>query len=789
MDRKRWQQIDSVLQAALEIEPAERLRFVENKCDGDDDLAREVMSYLELHDDAEDFIEQPAISQLSDPIFSSDLKDVRIGNYRLTREIGRGGMGAVYLATRDDLQFRQTVALKVMKRGMDTDEILDRFRQERQILADLNHPNIARLIDGGTTDDGLPYFAMEFVDGIPIDKFFEAGETNIEKQLEIFRAVCSAIQYAHQRLVVHRDIKPSNILVAVDGVPKLLDFGIAKLLTVDSTNTTTKFRALTPKYASPEQIAGGAITTATDVYSLGVVLREILSGTAKKTNGDLPSDLSAILQTATREEPERRYTSVQQLSEDIERFSRGLPVTAQKDSFRYRSEKFIRRNKLGVAAGAGVAVSLIGGIAATLRQSRIAARQRDRARAESKRAITAARKAEQINAFLRDMLRAADPRVQGRDVTVAAMLDVAARQLDRDLADQPEIYADLQTTLGTTYLALGFLEKAEPHLKSALEIRTRVFGRRSGEHAESLSVLGRLLQTKGELSAAEPLFHEALNIFRRYGEDDLDVASALNDLGGLMLAKGELNVAARCHREEIDIRRETLGLIHPDVARSLCDLAVVYGTMGRWEDSERLHRESLDIVREVYGGEHPDVALAMTTLASAVDKRDPTEAAELFSGALRMRRKVLGDTHPDTAWTLYNYAYFLTDNRRFDEAKNYCDEVLSMRGSALPESHPMIHSTLQVLGRVFMAEGRLATAESAFRESLELRRDLLSPRHWLVAMACGWLAECLSHQGRSTDADALFDQSFNILDDWFAPGHEKYQQILQKADAHRQSRR
>ncbi len=776
MKRERWEQVDTILQAALELATADRDAFLTARCGDDTELLKEIRSLLELESQAESFIERPAVESVSNSFLSTtnEFSNVLIGKYRLQHEIGRGGMGAVYLAYRDDDEFRQQVALKIIKRGMDTDEILGRFRQERQILADLNHPNIARLIDGGTTEDGLPYFAMEHVDGMPIDRFCSAYELNVERRLETFRDVCAAVQYAHQRLVVHRDLKPSNILVDTEGVPKLLDFGIAKLLTADADNTTTKFRALTPKYASPEQVNGSTITTATDVYSLGVVLRELLNG-----NCELVSDLEAIIQTAVRQEPERRYASAEHLSNDIGRFLAGLPVAAQRDSFAYRAEKFVRRNKFGVAAAAGVAASLIGGVIATTRQSRIAARQRDRAR-------EAARRAEQINVFLRDMLASADPRAKGKDVTVAQILDVAASQLESNLADFPDVYADLQSTIGMTYFGLGLLEKAEPFLRSSLNIKTKLFGRNGPERAKCLSDLGRLCQEKGELESAEARFTEALAILRNtYRGAHPDSANALNNLGGISLMKGNLNNAVRYHREEIAIRQKLFGNIHPDLIRSLNDLAVVFGTMGSKAEAERLHREALEIALKVYDSDHPDVALAMTTLASAVEHRKPDEALQLFERALSMRRKLLGDAHPDTAWTLYNYAYLLTDLHDYEKAETLCDEVLSMRGSTLPAGHPMIHSTLLVLGKIKMANEEFSEAEKCFRECLDLRYELFDKNHWLVAMARGWLAECVSKRGGGIEAQKLFGESLRVLESWFGTGHERYRQIHTMATAYK----
>lgn len=390
MTPERWHRVEELFRTVADRPQVERKAYLTRVCGDDNELLHEVLSLL-AQDTAEDFLQAPiagvAFSLTADP--KDDLAGERIGPYRITRLIGRGGMGTVYEAVRDDEQFQQQVALKLIKRGMDSDFVRDRFLRERQILASLDHPHIARLFDGGTTVDGQPYFVMEFVDGVPITDYCHARGLALDERLKLFRDVCSAIQHAHQKLIVHRDLKPSNILVTSDGTPKLLDFGIAKLLTPDPgdaiTRTDTALRLMTPDYASPEQVRGGTITTATDVYSLGAVLYELLTtrrphqfqtysplgieraiceteaprpSDAARQQTDAPTklsrqlngDLDNIVLMALRKEPSRRYQSVEQFSEDIRRYLAGLPVVARKDTFSYRAEKFIRRHKAGVAA-------------------------------------------------------------------------------------------------------------------------------------------------------------------------------------------------------------------------------------------------------------------------------------------------------------------------------------------------------------------------------------------------------------------------------------------------------
>jgi len=443
MKPDRWRQIDQIFQAALDRDPRERSAFLDDACAGDASLLGEVESLIKSHDEAQSFIESPLLEETTKILIERQDRPVAsrlIGPYKVIREIGYGGMGSVLLASRADDQYRKAVAIKLIRRGMDTDSILSRFRHERQILASLDHPNIARLLDGGTTDDGLPYFVMDYIEGQTIDKYCDAHNLTTAERLKLFRTVCLAVHYAHQNLVVHRDIKPSNILVTPEGIPKLLDFGIAKLLKPEMyaqtiAPTETMVRPMTPDYASPEQVRGQPITTASDVYSLGVLLYELLTGhrpyrltssmlqdierviceqepekpstainrtmdvsssdgaaqitltpeSVSKTREGQPDklrrklagDLDNIVLMAMRKEAQRRYASVEQFSEDIRRHLEGLPVIARKDTFTYRAGKFVKRHKAGVAAVALVITAILIGLAATIWQARVASNQRE----------------------------------------------------------------------------------------------------------------------------------------------------------------------------------------------------------------------------------------------------------------------------------------------------------------------------------------------------------------------------------------------------------------------------
>ncbi|HWS88129.1 MAG TPA: protein kinase [Pyrinomonadaceae bacterium] len=492
MNAERWRQVEELLEAALKHEPAERGPLLDRACAGDADLRREVESLLAHSTPSEDFIEAPAFVFAADLLAGlpgEQLGDRQIGPYKILRELGRGGMGSVFLAERSDGEFQQKVALKLVRRGFADPDLTRRFRRERQILASLNHPNIARLLDGGVSADGEPFFAMEYVEGVRIDDYCDRRGLPTEERLRLFIEVCHGVSYAHQNLVVHRDIKPSNILVTGEGTPKLLDFGIAKLLDPEGggEHTQTGLRAFTPDYASPEQVAGGQITTASDVYSLGVLLRDLLggartsppprgfpggwlsrtSGRTAETNppnasgdGDerhedgrrnsAGAELGNIVAMARHEEPSRRYASAGQLAEDIQRYLDGRPVRAQKDSFTYRAGKFVRRNRAAVTAAALVAAALVAGLALALWQAGVARRERDRA----ERRFSDVRQLS--NALLTDIAPKIE-RLEGSTGARQALVAQSLKYLD-SLAGESADDLVLQAELAAAYEQVGGLQ-------------------------------------------------------------------------------------------------------------------------------------------------------------------------------------------------------------------------------------------------------------------------------------------------------------------------------------------
>jgi eukaryotic-like serine/threonine-protein kinase len=581
---ERYARAQELFEAVVDLSPHERVALLDERCKGDRALRQEVEALLDADAQTDSLDEQPfAIPpDVFDDVPEDQIAGRQFGPYEVVREIGRGGLGSVYLAIRSDGEYRKEVALKLIRRGLDTDDILRRFRNERQILAQLDHPNIARLIDGGTTDDGLPYFVMEYVKGDPITVYAEVRRLSTNARLELFRKVCAAVTYAHQNLVIHRDLKPSNILVNADGEPKLLDFGIAKLVAADDdimlTQTAPGLRAMTPEYASPEQIKGERITTATDVYSLGVLLYELLTGTKPyrlkaPTNDEisraitdqepqrpsavsasdraaLDSDLDNIVLMAMRKEPQRRYSSAAALAEDIRRYQEGLTVSARPRTFRYRAGKFIKRHRAGVAATALVLLAIVGGMVATLWQAGVA--RSERVRAEKR--FNDVRKL--ANSYLFDVY----PQIENLEGSLKARETIvrnALAYLD-SLAGEAQGDSDLQGELATAYEKIGDVQGALntsnlgntkaglASYEKARKLREAVLAEQPGSVAakEKLAnnyyITGRTLWNNTQTAEAEQAFERAIKLQRELIAAQPDSVAYKNRLATLLIDYGAI---------------------------------------------------------------------------------------------------------------------------------------------------------------------------------------------------------------------------------------------------------
>jgi eukaryotic-like serine/threonine-protein kinase len=712
--------------------------------------------------------------------------DRRIGPYRILRELGHGGMGTVYLAVRADEQFHKRVALKVIRSGADSDEVVRHFKRERQILASLDHPNVARLLDGGTTDDGLPYFVMEYIEGEPFLGYCDSRNLPIPERLRLFQQIGSAVQYAHRNLVVHRDIKPGNILVAADGTPKLLDFGIAKLLNPELAGEapSATAMAMTPEYASPEQARGDRITTATDVYSLGVVLYELLTGhhpyrlasrqaldvlkaisdqepekpstavdrteertapqggslvrltpesvartregTPDKLKRRLRGDLDNILMLALRKEPQRRYASVEAFSDDIRRFLEGLPVAARKPTVRYRASKFVRRHVTGVAAAIALVVLLAGFAVAMAAQSARVARERDMAEKERATAQRERETAQRVSTFLVDLFKVSDPsEARGNSVTAREVLDKGAAKMATELKDQPEVRGTLMHTMGTVYLNLGLYDRAIALLQDAVQTKKAFLGSEHLEVAKSLNNLANVIRRTGDYARAEGLHREALAIRRRQlGNEHPDIAQSLNNLANVLYQKGDYKGAETLHRETLAVRRKLFGNESPEVATSLDNLAMVLDDQGAYAEAESLHREALALGRKLLGNEHPDVANSLHSVGIVLAEQGRYREAEpFFRDGIALWRKLLGNDHPDLASGLGSFAEALCLEQKAGEAEPLAREAVAIWSKSVPRETPGRAAAESVLGGCLTLLHRYGEAEPLLLESYPILKS------------------------------------------------------------------
>ncbi len=708
---------------------------------------------------------------LGTPIFGTDVLQSLAGNtepdpmvggaigpYRIEKLLGAGGMGAVYLATRADGAFEHKVAIKVVRRGMDTDEILRRFHFERRTLAQLKHPNIAVLHDGGSLPDGRPYLVMEFVDGIPLTHYCREKSLSTVERLRLFSLVCAAVQFAHQNLVIHRDLKPGNILVTADGTPKLLDFGIAKVFapgTESATITGKEEQRLTPEYASPEQVEGRPVTTTSDIYSLGVILYEMLAGRTpyqfktrtaaeiqrvRKTSPQRPStvagdtapgndgtarlrrelrgDLDTIVLMAMRNEPERRYASAEQLAADIDRYMRGLPVIARRDTLWYRTGKFLKRRALASSLAGLILLATGAGVAAVMWQAGVAARQRDEA-------FVARDQQEAVALFLHDVLASADPFGAGAKATVRQVLDAASDRIDGELRDQPLVQANIRSTIGMAYLGLGENDRAEKHIRSAYEQRLTLLGPEHHDVAESKVDLAALFYARQKFDEAEPLLREALATFKSLrGGHNLDVARVLSELGVILLAKGRVDEAAETLRSAIDIRERESNQGSLALAENLSNLASVNRAQQHFDQAEALMARCLDMYRSLLPETHPNIALSTSKLAAMVQMRGDLDRAEpLYRRAIELELLTLGKDHPEYATTLSSFGSLHLSRGNAKEAELVLREALRVRRSLFPASDPRVVRTQLLLADTFAALNQPDEAAAEFARALEVARS------------------------------------------------------------------
>ena len=801
-----WQKAKELFGEAMRLPRDERGRFVAEKCSDDQQLAVAVNELLEAAERTDGPIERiigEAAIDLGAESQTTDSKSPpsRIGAYRVLNRIGVGGMGQVFLAERADDQFEQKVAIKILGTRFASPELVRRFRTERQILANLNHPNVARLLDGGETEDGLPFLAMEYVEGSPILDYCKEQRLGLKQRLSLFLSVCDAIQHAHQNFVIHRDIKSSNVIVAADGTVKLLDFGIAKLLQSQLmlhtiAETMADARLLTPANASPEQLQNGQITTATDVYGLGLLLYELMTGhpayelssvsrseleqvicetmpsppssritqSVNDTSADYGStrdrlrrtllgDLDTIVMKALRKEPERRYGTVREFAEDIERYLSDEPVRARAEGFFYRARKFVVRNRAAV----------VGTVAVFLVAAGLTLFYTDRVATERDRADLRAEEAEQTSQFLISLLNGANRLESSEQMTIDEILDIASERVEAEMSDVPDLQSKLHYVIGAAYTSIENYERSFFHHEKALEYlrqQPATFEREAAysEIAQALSVLYRNygdydkslevseevlalnerifepddyrisygLNKHGQIFYALGQYEEALQFLERavavglagVGEENEYTADAMNNLAIAYSTVGDWDKTEEYYARALNANRAVLPRLHPNLANSIANYGLFLNNVQRYQEARPYLEESLALRRETFAGvQSRQVALGAESLGTNLTwLGEFTEAEQLLLEGLEITREVLGPDHPTTARRHRNTARMYLVLQNYPNAVEHYEHTLRILSDAFGDEHPLVHWAHQDVGRSLLGLERLNEAH----EHLEL---------------------------------------------------------------------
>src|SRR5665213_372182 len=825
---------------ALELtDPAARRRYIAKACGKDAALYERIIALIKSHEEAGDFIRTPAQAAVTlDPVRCTEQPGTIIDRYNLLQQIGEGGFGTVWMAEQTHPVSRR-VALKVIKLGMDTREVIARFEAERQALAMMDHPNIAKVLDAGTTDAGRPYFVMELVKGIPITQFCDERQLSLKDRLALFADVCSAINHAHQKGIIHRDIKPSNVMVTLHGdkpVVKVIDFGVAKATQGKLTNKTlfTRYEQFigTPVYMSPEQAAlsGLDIDTRSDIYALGILLYELLTGkppfdskslaaagyeemrriirevepprpstrlstvagdertqvakarrlAPEKLSRLVEADLDWIVMKAIDKDRSRRYETANGLALDIQRFLSDEPVSATPPSAGYQLRKFARRNKTALRVAAAIAAMLLvatgvsswQAVRATRAENKIAQTLRQVA-AERDAKEQARKDAQTISTFLTDVFQSPDPKRDGRTITVAELLDKAAKKLETDLADQPQRRTKLQGTLGHTYRALGLSRQAIPLQEQVLEFSRKTLG---PEHPETLWAMLDLANSyfdAGHRDEALKMQEELLPLCRKvFGPSHHDTIMAMNNLANSYHGAGRRGESLKMREEVLRLRRKVLGPEHPDTIMAMNNLATSYADAGRRDEAIKMREQVLTLRRKVNGPEHPDTLGAMINLATSyaeAGRRD--EALKIREQVLPLSRKVDGPEHPDTLGAMGNLALSYASVGRWDVAIKVQEEVLSLRRKTLGPEHPGTLAAMNDLAISYFAAGRRDETLKIREQLLSLRRKVLGPEHPDTLGAMENLALSYDDAGRWDEAIKMHEQVLALWRKALGPEH------------------
>ncbi len=818
---ERRELIDAVFDAALDRPTAERMAWLVERCGDDRGLLREVEKLLDAHARTSGILDRwPPI-----PVRASVAEvqpEGRFGPYRVLRELGRGGMGVVYLAERDDGHFRRRVAVKLLRYGPHADELYRRFIAERQILASLDHPNIAQLLDGGVTDGDLPYLVMEYVDGVPIARYCDERRLDVEARIRLFCDVCAAVHHAHQNLIVHRDLKPSNIFVTRDGQVKLLDFGIAKVLGpalagVDPHETRTGFRIMTPEYASPEQVRGDAVTTASDVYALGVVLYELLAGslpyrlataspheiaqvicereperpssrvtsqeavphlddvartrtatdvgltrgtTPERLRRQLRGDLDAIVMMALRKEASRRYGSADMLAEDLHRHLQGLPVLAHRGSRWYRARKLIAHHRIEAIAAAAVLLSVLGGAGLALRQAQ-------RAEGERIRAEAARERSDAVVTMLTELFESVDPEETAASIVTSRDLLRLGTERARRLAGQPLLQARMLEAIGLVHRSFREYDAAEAALRQALDLRRAALGPSHIDVVSAMYHLSDVLRAQARFRDALVLAREALAIRARLPGDEFpDPGATMIRVAGLLVYVGELDEAEHLAQRALESRIATRRGDDTLVAYSLEYVGAVARHTGKLRRAVQSYRDGIAMRTRVQGPNDPSVAYASIRLADILygDFGQYDEAESLYRRSLATFREARGAEHPITINGTQDFALLRAHQGAYAEAESLMLQVLELRRHRYGEMSGAVAAALGSYVEVQLLAGRLREADSLARLELVMNERVYGRTHRVVSNTLRRLGDVLIARGRLDEAEAVLRRRVAVLE-------------------------
>jgi serine/threonine protein kinase len=816
MKRERWQQLEQVCQAALDHPLSERTAVLEVACAGDEALRQDAEALLAHEEQAENYLEAPALEVAAEALEQAFFEGLVafdpseaaagavIGAYHLLQPIGQGGMGEVWLAEQKQ-PVRRRVAVKLIKAGMDTREVVARFESERQALALMDHMAIAKVFDAGSTPRGRPYFAMEYVPGMPITDYCDQHKLTLRQRLELFVVVCDGVQHAHQKAILHRDLKPSNILVSeADGkpAPRIIDFGVAKAtahqLTADPTLTRAGAIIGTPGYMSPEQAdsAGVYVDTRTDVYSLGVVLYELLVGvlpldfskreedaprpsarlrtlgdqtaiTAQNRGADGPTlarqlrgDVDAISLKALEKDRSRRYATPSELAADIGRYFRHEPVLARRAGVGYRARKYIRRHRVGVAVAATAAVLLLSaGVAQTLALRRVT-RERDRA--------------DRISQFMTGIFQVSDPNArQGNDVRAREILDKASKDIETGLAKDPELQTQMMHVMAKAYEGIILYPMAESLLARAVEIRRRTLGPYSPDTLQSMYELADALNGEGHYREAEKLCRDTIDTRRRVlGPEHRDTLTSIWLLAHILEREGRYPESEELFRKVLEVATRVFGPQDTLSVGAENGLAANLSDENKFSEAEKAYRGLLEVYRRMFGSEHPYVLLCMSNLADVLSSEEKlAEAEKLLQDARQAFRRTLGPEHPRTLFVTGNLAEVLTKEGRYAEAEKLCRESLEVGRKALGPEHRETLEYAYGLGDVLMKDGRFSEAGQLLRQTIEAQRRTLGSEHPDTMQTASDLGQLAMREKRYPEAEKSFREELDGRRHTLGPGH------------------